>query len=322
MERRTFMALVSGSLLAAPLAAEAQKGKVWRIGVISVTRRAGEEAFFERLRDLGYVEGQNLVTERRYSEGRAERFPEFAAELVRLKVHIIIVSTTPAALAIKSATKTIPIVFPTAIDPVGPGVVASLARPGGNITGLTTQAPDLVAKRLQFLKEAIPRLSRIAVLWNAANPANARPWREAQDAARALRVTLQSQAVRGPTDFERVFAAMARERPEGLLLIVDGLTAQHGKQIVDFVTQKRIPSMLELPELTVAGGLMSYGPSTVDLWARAAVLVDKILKGAKPADLPVEQPSKFELIINLRTAKALGLTIPQSLLQRADEVVQ
>ncbi len=311
------------SLILAPIAVEGQQGgKVWRIGLISVTHRTGEEAFFERLRELGYVEGQNLVTERRYSEGRAERFPEFAAELVRLKVDIIMVGTTPAALAVKSATKTIPIVFPTAIDPVGAGVVASLARPGGNITGLTTQAPDLVAKRLQLLKEAIPRLSRIAVLWNAANPANVQPWREAQDAARALGVTLQSQAVRGPTDFERVFAAMARERPDGLLLIVDGLTIQHGKEIVDFVTQKRIPSMLEVPELAAAGGLMSYGPNPVDLWPRAAVLVDKILKGAKPADLPVEQPTKFELVINLKTAKALGLTIPQSLLTRADQVIE
>jgi putative ABC transport system substrate-binding protein len=322
IDRRTFLVSTGAALLAAPIAAEAQKGKVWRIGLIAVTRGTGEEAFFARLRELGYVEGQNLVTEHRYSEGRAERFPEFAAELVRLKVDLIMVSTTPAALAVKSATKTIPIVFPTAIDPVGAGVVASLARPGGNITGLTTQAPDLVAKRLQFLKEAIPRLSRIAVLWNAANPANARPWREAQDAARSLGVALQSQAVRGPTDFDRAFAAMARERPDGLLLIVDGLTAQHGKQIVDFVIQKRIPSMLELPELTAAGGLMSYGPSTVDLWARAAVLVDKILKGAKPADLPVEQPSMFKLVINLKTAKALGLTIPPPLLLRADQVIE
>jgi len=268
------------------------------------------------------VERQNLVIERRYSEGRAERFPEFAAELVRLKVDIIVVGTTPAALAVKNATTTIPVVFPTAIDPLGAGVVASLARPGGNITGLTTQAPDLAAKRLQLFKEAIPRLVRIAVLWNAANPANAQPWTEAQDAARALGMTLQSHAVRGPTDFEHVFTAMARERPDGLLLIVDGLTIQHSKQILDFVSQKRIPSMLELPELTSAGGLMSYGPNTAGLWPRAAVLVDKILKGAKPADLPVEQPTKFELVINLKTAKTLGLTISQSILVRADEVIQ
>ena len=310
------------ALTLAPLAAEAQqRGKIYRVGFITVTHIPGEEAFFERLRELGYVEGQNLIAERRYSEGRTERFPEFAAEFVRLKVDIIVVETTPAALAVKDATKTIPIVFPTAIDPVGAGLVASLARPGGNITGLTTQAPDLVGKRLQLLKEAIPRLSRIAVLWNAANPANVPLWREARDAARALGVTLQSQAVRGPTDFGRVFAAMARERPDGLLLIEDGLTIQHGKQIVDFVTQKRMPSML-VSEPALAGGLMSYGPNTVDLWPRGAVLVDKILKGAKPADLPIEQPTKFELVINLKTAKALGLTIPQSLLLRADEVIQ
>jgi len=310
------------SLTLAPLAAEAQQRATgYRIGFITVTHIPGEAAFFERLRELGYVEGQNLIAERRYSEGRAERFPEFAAEFVRLKVDVIVVETTPAALAVKDATKTIPVVFPTAIDPVGAGLVISLARPGGNITGLTTQAPDLVGKRLQLLKEAIPRLSRIAVLWNAANPANVQPWREAQDAARALGVTLQSQAVRGPTDFERVFAAMARERPDGLLLIEDGLTIQHGKQIVDFVTQKRIPSML-VSEPALAGGLMSYGPNTVDLWPRGAALVDKILKGAKPADLPIEQPTKFELVINMKTAKALGLTIPQSLLLRADQVIE
>jgi len=268
------------------------------------------------------VEGQNLITERRYSEGRAERFPEFAAELVPLKADMIIVTTTPAALAVKSTTRILPVVFPTAIDPVAAGVVASLARPGGNITGLTTLAPELVGKRLQLLKEAVPRLSRVAVLWNAANPANARPWREAQEAARALGVTLQSQEVRGPTDFERVFAAMARERPDALLFQGDGLTNQHGEQIVDFVTKNRIPSMFDQTGLTTTGGLMGYGPHLGDQWRRGAELVDKILKGAKPADLPVEQPTKFELVINLKTAKALGLTIPQSLLMRADEVIQ
>jgi len=200
-------------------------------------------------------------------------------------------------------------------------VVASLARPGGNITGLTTQAPDLAAKRLQLLKEVVPRLSRVAVLWNAANPANASSWTEAQNAARALGLTLLSQEVRGPGDFEQVFAVMARERPGALLLIVDGLTVQHGQKIVDFVTRNQIPSMLELPELAEAGGLMAYAPSSSDLWRRAATYVDKILKGAKPADLPVEQPTKFELVINLKTAKALGLTIPQSLLLRADQVI-
>jgi putative ABC transport system substrate-binding protein len=214
--RRRFLALVAGGLLAWPLVAEAQPaGNVWRIRLVSVAYLRDEDIFFQRLRELGYVEGQTLVVERRYSEGRVERFPEFAAELVRLKTdNIIIVTTTPAALAIKSATKTVSVVFPTAIDPVGTGVVPSLARPAGNITGSTTQAPEIVAKRLQLLKEALPHLSRVAVLWNAANPANASQWREVQGAARALGLTLQSREVRGPRDFERVFATMARERPE------------------------------------------------------------------------------------------------------------
>jgi putative ABC transport system substrate-binding protein len=321
LDRRTFLAGTGAVLLAAPLAAEAQPaGNVWRIGLVSVAYLRDEDIFFQRLRELGYVEGQNLVVERRYSEGRAERFPEFAAELVRLKADIIIVTTTPAALAVKSATNIVPVVFPTAIDPVGTGVVPSLARPAGNITGSTTQAPEIVAKRLQLLKEAIPLLSRVAVLWNAANPANAGQWREVQGAARALGLTLQSREVRGPRDFERAFAAMARERPDALLFIVDGLTIQHGEEIVDFVTKHRIPSMLD--RAYKAGGLMSYGADEAELWRRAALLVDRILKGAKPADLPIEQPTKFELVINLKTAKALGLTIPQSLLLRADEVIQ
>jgi len=324
MDRRVFIGTVAGALLAAPPAVGAQQaGRVWRIGYIDVSDDAKRyEAILQRLRELGYLEGRNLITERRYSEGQAERFPQFAAELVRLKVDVIIVITTPAALAVKRATTTIPIVFPTAIDPVGAGVISSLARPGGNITGLTTQSPDLVAKRLQLLKEAIPHLSRVAVLWNANNPANAGPWREAQDAARALGMALLSQEVRGPADFERVFAVMARERQDGLLFIRDGLTLQHGAQVVDFVTRKAIPSMFEGSELAAAGGLMSYEANVADLLRRGAILVDKILKGATPGDLPFERPTKFELVINLKTAKALGLTIPPSLLQRAEQVIE
>jgi putative ABC transport system substrate-binding protein len=323
MNRRAFLGTLGLGVFAAPLAGAAQQGgKVWRIGLISVASRKDHAAFFDRLRELGYVERGTLAVERRYSEGHVERFPEFAAELVRLKVDLVIVDTTPAALAVKRATSTIPVVFPTAIDPVGAGVVASLARPGANITGLTTEAPDLVAKRLQLLKEVVPRLSGIAVLWNAANPANARSWTEAQDAAHTLELTLQSQEVRGPTDFERVFAVMAREHPRAFLLITDGLTLQHAQQIVDFVTRNRIPSMFDHPELVVTGGLMGYGPSVSDLWRRAATYVDRILKGARPADLPVEQPTKFELVVNLKTAKALGLTIPPSVLLRADQVIQ
>jgi putative ABC transport system substrate-binding protein len=323
MKRRTFMALVSGSLLAAPLTSEAQlPGKVWRIGLIVVAPASPLDALFQGLRELGYVEGQNLIIERRYSEGRAERFSEFTTELVRAKVDLIIVNTTPAAIAAKKATTTIPIVFPTAIDPVAAGVVASLARPGGNVTGLSLLTPELSPKRLELLKQVIPGLSRVAVLWNAANPANALPWRETQGAGRALGVVLQSREIGGPNDFEAAFALMAKEHPQALLVFGDALITQHEKQIVDFVTQKHIPSSFPWQESVVSGGLMSYGPSRADLYRRAAVFVDKIFKGAKPGDLPIEQPTKFELVINLKTAKALGLTIPPSLLRRADEVIQ
>ena len=323
MDRRAFIFGVGFGLATGSLAAKAQQaGNVWRIGFISVAYLGIEDIFFQHLKELGYVEGQNLVVERRYSEGQAERFPEFAAALVRLNVDLIVVTTTPAALAVKNATKTIPVVLAQSIDPVGAGLVASLAHPGGNITGTTQMAPDLIAKRLQLLVQAIPRASKVAVVWNAANPANARSWREIQDAARVLGIKLQSQEVRGPSDFERIFAEMARERPDALLLIGDRLTLQHGAEIVDFATQKRIPSMFDRAYLETAGALMSYGTEEEELWRRAAVIADKILKGAKPADLPMEQPTKFKFVINLKTAKALGLTIPQSLLLRADEVIQ
>jgi putative tryptophan/tyrosine transport system substrate-binding protein len=200
--------------------------------------------------------------------------------------------------------------------------VASLARPGGNITGTTQQAPDLFAKRLQLLVQAIPHVSTVAVVWNVANPANARSWREVQDAARVLHITLQSREVRGPSDFERVLSETARERPDALLLIGDRLTLQRGAEIVDFATQKRIPSMLDRAYFETAGALMSYGAEEEELWRRAADLADKILKGAKPADLPIEQPTKFKFVVNLKTAKTLGVTIPQSVLLRADEVIQ
>ena len=321
ISRRRVLA-VALVVVVVPLAAAAKPGKIWQLGIMGVTHLAEEDAFFQRLRELGYVEGQNLTVERRYSEGQAERFQEFAAELVRRKVDIIVVVTTPAARAVQSATKTIPVVFPTAIDPVGAGVVASLSRPGGNVTGLTTQDPELGAKRLQLLKETIPGLARVAVLWNAANPANARPWADAQDAARRLGMTLQSQEVRDPTDFERAFAAMTRERPGAVLFIGDALTLQHAPQIVEFVARQRIPSMFDRPELAAAGGLMSYGPHQAVLWRRGAELVHKILTGTRPADLPFEQPTRFELVINLKAARALGITVPASMLQRADHVIE
>jgi ABC-type uncharacterized transport system substrate-binding protein len=320
MNRRAFVTGLAAGL-ASPLAGWAQPGKVWRLGFISVAYMKIEEAFFQHLRELGYVEGHNLVVERRYSEGRAERFPEFAAALARLNLDLIIATTTPAALAVKNVTKTIPVVLANSIDPVGVGLVASLARPGGNITGTTQQAPDLFAKRLQLLVQAMAHVSTVAVVWNAANPANARSWREVQDAARVLHINLQSREVRGPSDFERVLAEMARDRPDALLLIGDRLTLQHGEEIVDFAKQKRIPSMLDRSYPETAGALLSYGAEEEELWRRAADLADKILKGAKPGDLPFEQPTKFKFVINLRTAKALGVTIPPSLLVRADQVI-
>jgi ABC-type uncharacterized transport system substrate-binding protein len=324
MKRREFIALIGGAAAAGwPLAARAQQpGKVWRMGFIAHRYESFYDALFEGLRELGYTEGQNIVIERRYAEGRAERFQEFAAEMVRLKVDIIVVVTTPAALAARNATTTIPIVHPAAIDPVGTGLVRSLAHPGGNITGLAVLNAELSAKRLEVLKEVVPGLSRGAVLWNAANPANALAWKETEDAARALGVTLQSQEVRAPKDFEGTFATMARQRPDVLLVLQDALTLQHRKQIIDFALRERLPSMFVGKEWVQEGGLMSYGDSLPDRYRRAASLVDRILHGAKPADLPVEQPTKFELFVNLKTAKAIGLTIPETFLARADEVIE
>ena len=322
MNRRVFVTGL-GAVLATPLAAKAQQaGTVWRIGFISVSYAPIEDILFKQLRELGYVEGKNLVVERRYSEGRAERFAEFAAELVRLNVDMIIVTTTPAVLAVKKATKTIPIVQPNSLDPVGTGLVASLARPGGNFTGTTQQAPSTAAKRLQLLVQAVPHVATVAVMWNAANSGNAGSWRELHDAARALGIKLQSREVRIPSDFAHVFDEMARERPSALILIGDRLTLPHGEEVVTFATQKRIPSMFDRPYLVMAGGLMSYGADEEEQWRLAAVIADKILKGAKPADVPMEEPTKFKFVISLKTAKALGLTIPPSLLLRADQVIE
>jgi putative ABC transport system substrate-binding protein len=242
--------------------------------------------------------------------------------MVRLSVDLIIVSTTPAALAAKHAAQTIPLVIPTAIDPVGAGLVASLARPGGNLTGLSVLAPELNGKRLELLQEVVPGMTRVAVLWNAVNPANASAWAETQAAARALGLLLHSQEVRGPQDFEGAFARTAQARPDALLVLVDSLITMHRQHIVAFATQQHLPSVFADRESVVAGGLMSYGPSLPALYRRAATSVDKILKGTKPADLLVEQPLQFELVLNLKTAQALGLTIPPMVRFRADEVIQ
>jgi putative ABC transport system substrate-binding protein len=338
IDRRSFIGSLTGSLLAAPLAADAQQaGKVYRIGYLLAGRPPAQrtlqpglpgaphliEAFLRELRARGWIEGQNIVIDFRFAEGRLDRLPDLAAELVRLKVDIIVTVTTYAAVAAKTATATIPIVMIDASDPVGLGLIASLARPGGNVTGLSISVgPEIFGKRLELLKEIVPKVSRVAILRNPDNPASAPPLREAEAAARALRVRLQTLEARSPQEIESAFAAMTRERAGALLIIGDFLMYLHRVRLADLAAGSRLPAAYDLRDYAEAGGLMSYGTDLIDLHRRAAIHVDKILKGAKPADLPVEQPTKFELIINLKTAKALGLTIPQSLMQRADEVIQ
>jgi putative tryptophan/tyrosine transport system substrate-binding protein len=325
MKVTAFLVLLALGLLVAPLPATAQpSGKVYRIGYLSTTPPPAHlwNALLDGLRERGYSEGRNLVFERRFSEGNAERFLEFAAELVQLKVDLVIVGTTPAALAVKHATTTIPIVMTTAIDPVSVGLVASLARPGGTVTGNAILYPELSTKRLEFLKDVVPGLSRVVVLWNAANPANASVWHATQAAARALGLLLHAQDVRSAQDFAGAFARTAQAHPEALLVLDDALITMHRQAIAEFATQEHLPSVFAARESVAAGGLLAYGPSLPDLFRRTATYVDKILQGAKPADLPMEPPMQFELVINLKTAKALGLTIPPHLLMLADEVLQ
>ena len=321
MERRTFLRALTVGLLAAPLAVEAQPSTtIPRIGLLADA--TPWEFLRLELRDLGYVEGKSIALEERSSQGRDERFPDLASDLVRLNANIIVTWGTPATLAAKRATATIPIVMASAGDPVRSGLVSSLAHPGGNVTGLTVLGPGLAAKRLELLKDAVPNMSRVAFLWNPANPDQKSSFDEVQAGARALGVTLHSVEARTREELEQALAAMKQSRPSALLMTADGVHHRYIGQIVSFTLETRLPTMHQLKEAVDRGGLMSYGASLPDLGRRAAHYVDKILKGAKPADLPVEQPTKFELVINLKTAKALGLTIPQSLLLRADEVIQ
>jgi len=299
-----------------------QSAKVWRIGFLAHRYETFYDPLFRGLEELGYKEGRNLIVERRYAEGHAERFQEFANELVRLNVDLIVVVTTPAGQAAKKATSTIPIVHPAAIDPVGTGLVASLAHPGGNLTGLSVLNAEMSAKRLEVLKEVVPGLTRAALLWNSANPANSLARKESENAARALGVTLSSQEVREPKDFEHAFEAMTQNPPEVLLVLQDALTLEYRKEIITFTLKNRLPSMFVGKEWVTEGGLMSYGDRLPERYRRAADLVDRILKGEKPADLPIEQPTRFELVINLRTAQAINLKISPVLLARADEVIE
>ena len=323
--------LVAVVLLAVAVMAEAQQPKkVPRIGYLSSVDPATEstraEAIRLALRELGYIEGQNIAIEYRYAEGKRDRYPELAAELVRLKVDIIVVAGGDGWIqAAKNATKTIPIVMVgDGADPVEAGLVESLARPGGNVTGITILARELGGKRLELLKEAVPKLARVAVLYDPALPATAREVKEVLPvAARALGLTVQPWEVRAADDFEKVFAALNKQRPDGLYVSAGGpLMRANQKRIAGFALKSRLPSMYSSRETVDAGGLMSYGADLADSYRRVAYYVDRILKGAKPADLPVEQPTKFELVINLKTAKQIGLTIPPNVLARADRVIK
>jgi putative ABC transport system substrate-binding protein len=317
------------AVLAMPVVADAQVAKVPRIGMLlsGAAPEPGQpspllDAFRGGLRDLGYVEGQNVVIEYRWAEGRNERFSDLVADLVRLNVAVIVTSGTPAVRAAKAATSTIPIVMTSVGDPVASGFVANLARPGGNITGLSLLDADLDGKRIELLKEAVPGLTQVAILWSANDPGMTLAFSRVDVATRALGLSLQSLAVREPGEFSGAFHAASAGRAEALIVTAQPFTLRHRAQILDLVAKHRLPAMYTTRGFVDTGGLMAYGPSLSDLYRRAASYVDKILRGAKPAELPVEQPTKFEFVINLKTSKTLGLTIPPSLLLRADQVIE
>ena len=323
MDRRAFLSTVAGGLLVAPLGAEAQQaGKVYRIGFL----RAGQppesylDGFQQGLRERGYVYGQNVVVEFRATDGSVDPLPRLTEELLRLKVDVFLASAAPAAVAVRRATTSVPIVFVGVVDPVGLGLVPSLGRPGGSITGLATTSADFAGKRLELLRAIVPSLRRVAVLWHPANPSNPIQLKGAQAAARALGMRLEPVSIEGPNDFDS--ASKAVPGTDGLLFLESPLFTTHRARLAELAARSRLPAIYGQREYVEVGGLMSYGTHFKDLYRRAAWYVDKILKGAKPGDLPVEQPTNFELVINLKTAKALGLTIPQSLLQRADQVIE
>ncbi len=325
VDRRRFISTLAGGLLAAPLAAGAQHaGKTWRIGFLSSSvSPTGLKFLREGFSDLGYAEGRNMVIETRSADLKLERLPDLAVELVRLRVDVIMTSSTPAAQAAKAATATIPIVMVTGGDPVGSGLVASLARPGGNVTGLTHLAgPEMQVKLLELLREVAPKTARLGILTNQSIAPEAHGLALMRAPARALGLTLVTMDVRTPDEFDPAFAAMIRDYVDALFAFESPMNVQNRQRITDFASRRRLPTVFGNPDFVAAGGLMSYGPDFGDLYRRAPSYVDKILKGVKPGDLPVEQPTKFELVINLKTAKALGLTIPSSLLQRADQVIE
>lgn len=333
MRRRTFLlgiagllGVAAGGVTAAPSGASAQARRSWRVGFLSGGARPPDEApppaLRQALRQLGYVEGQNVTYVGRWAEARQERLPALAAELVALAVDVIVTVGGPSTGAARRATSSIPIVMAQVGDADGLGLIESLARPGGNVTGVTDQSVELSAKRLEYLKEAIPKASRIAVLWNADDRGMTLRYREVEKAAQALRVMVQPLGVREPDDFDTAFTAMVQNRPDALFLVTDALTLLNRKRVIEFAAQHRIPAMYEFSVLVRDGGLMSYGANQEDNYRKAATYVDRIFKGAAPSTLPVERPGRYYLTVNLKTAKALGLSLPSSLLLRADEVIE
>src|SRR5581483_2127977 len=316
-----FMIVVGG-----PVAEAQQQKKIPKIGVLFLgspsSFKERVEAFVGGRKELGYVEGKTITIEWRWAEGKEDRLPELARELVALKVDTIFTAGTPAIYACRQATKTIPIVFVSTSDPVGTGVVASLSHPGGDITGITLLASDLWPKRLELLKEIFPKLTRVAMLWNKGNPGMTLEAQKTEEVAGPLGLALQDRGVKSPNDLDVVFAVMTKDRPDGFLLLMDPVVTANRTRILDFLVKNRLPAIFESKDWVEAGGLMSYGPDFFDAYRRAAHFVDKILKGAKPADVPVEQPTKFELVINQKTAKQIGLKIPPNVLARADKVIK
>jgi len=326
VDRRAFLGTVTG-LLAAPLAAQAQRGaKTWRVGFLSGGGRPPDGApplpLRQALQELGYVEQQNVIYLSRWANAKQDRLPGLAAELVGLKVDVIVTVGGPSSTAAKQASPSIPVVMALVGDADGLGLIDSLARPGGNVTGVTDQSADLSAKRLEIITEAVPRAARIAVLWNADDRGMTLRYREVEKAARTLHVTVQPLGVREPDDFDMAFSAMTANRPDALIMVTDALTLLNRKRVIDFALVHRIPAMYEASLLVQDGGLMSYGANQDDNFRRAASYVDRIFKGASPSTLPVERPGRYYLTIDLKTAKALGLTIPPALLLRADQVIE
>ena len=321
MDRRRFVLTSLAGALAAPLAAEAeQAGKVWRIGLLDYGKFW--DPLLQKLSELGYVEGRTIVFEYSTSDGQPERLPALAQNLIQRRADVIVTYGTPPTQAAKQATATIPIVMVGIGDPVQAGLVPSLGRPGGNITGNTILGPDIGAKRLQLLREALPKMSRVAMLWNPQNASNRAQFENVQRGARALGLTLVPAEASSLGEFDSAFTAMMKKRPDALVVTADPVQQLFVGRIIDFAAGARLPTVFQIRDNVIAGGLMSYGPSLPELFRRAAIYVDKILKGTRPSDLPVEQPTKFEMVINLKTAKALGLTIPPSLLARADQVIE